>query len=63
LEACELAVSLAGQSGLVVVTGSLYVVGEARTALFLPPSTDGDDDDAEWAALSEIPEIDGHVPR
>lgn len=62
VEACELAVGLAGQSGLVVVTGSLYVVGEARTALFLPPSTDDEDDD-DWGALSEIPEIDGHVPR
>jgi dihydrofolate synthase/folylpolyglutamate synthase len=62
VEACEIAVRLAGQSGLVVVTGSLYVVGEARTALFLPPVPD-DEDPADWGGLSEIPEIDGHVPR
>ena len=65
-----------------MVTGSLYVVGEARTALFSPatsndedPDPDGpdqddpDDDDPDedgpddWTGFSEIPEIDGHVPR
>ena len=33
VEALELAVSEAGEDGLVLVTGSLYVVGEARSAL------------------------------
>ena len=60
VEACEMAVKLAGQSGLVVVTGSLYVVGKARTSLFRPPEHSTDDD---WSAFSGIPEIDGHVPR
>jgi dihydrofolate synthase/folylpolyglutamate synthase len=60
VEACEMAVKQAGQSGLVVVTGSLYVVGKARTSLFRPPDVETEDD---WSALSGIPEIDGHVPR
>jgi dihydrofolate synthase/folylpolyglutamate synthase len=92
VEACELAIRLAGQSGLVVVTGSLYVVGEARTELFFPLSPDDSDrdqsdpedsdpedsdlddsdtddsdpddsDSYEWTGFSQIPEIDGQVPR
>jgi dihydrofolate synthase / folylpolyglutamate synthase len=62
VEACEKAIRLAGPNGLVMVTGSLYVVGEARTALFFPPTADSDDSGG-WEGLSEIPEIDGHVPR
>jgi len=62
LEACELAVGLAGETGLVVVTGSLYVVGEARTA-FVPPAGDGSGGENAWSDVLEIPEIDGHVPR
>ncbi len=60
--ACELATSRAGESGLVVVTGSLYVVGEARSIFVTPPSYAGNH---SWAlnGASGIPELDGRVPR
>jgi dihydrofolate synthase/folylpolyglutamate synthase len=61
--ACDLAIERAGQTGLVVVTGSLYVVGEARTALVpvTPPSAG--EHPAVWAGVDRIPELDGWVPR
>lgn len=60
--ACELGIQRAGESGLVVVTGSLYVVGEARSIFVAAPATAAHQVAALNGALG-IPEFDGRVPR
>jgi dihydrofolate synthase/folylpolyglutamate synthase len=62
-EACELATRLAGDDGLVVVTGSLYVVGEARSIFVASPPRGDQNHVASLNGAMGIPEFDGRVPR
>lgn len=48
--ACDAAIARAGENGLVVVTGSLYVVGEARNALVAPLVPKDPADSQVWLA-------------
>jgi dihydrofolate synthase/folylpolyglutamate synthase len=71
--ACDMAIELATESGLVIVSGSLYVVGEARAILLgskestTSESSDADsDEDSDADSDSESdpesdPDLDGHV--
>lgn len=61
--ACELGIRRAGESGLVVVTGSLYVVGEARSMFVAPRAPNDPDHIAALNGALGIPEFDGRMPR
>jgi N-acetylglucosamine-6-phosphate deacetylase len=61
--ACEIAIRHAGEEGLVVVTGSLYVVGEARSIFVAPPVDATEADIGAMNGAGSIPELDGRVPH
>ncbi len=61
--ACRIAITHAGEEGLVVVTGSLYVVGEARSIFVAPPASATEADLGAMNGAASIPELDGRVPH